>query len=186
MFLFSEFPPVEPYLTTFNLLILLSAILVLVFWTSIYSLIPKEKDFFSLLSVLFMVAFTTLTSINRFVALTVVRQSATSVNNEILSLFLPYSWPSIMLALEILGWGVFFGIGCISLSVFFLEDKFHVLAYSLLVTGIFSVLSAVGQVVNSFLLSLLGLIAWGPLFTLTIFLLLKWLKTNQGPHSRTE
>ncbi|MBM3136827.1 MAG: hypothetical protein FJZ98_01420 [Chloroflexi bacterium] len=91
MFLFSDFPPVEPFLTSFNSLILLSAILVLVFWASIYSSIPKEKNFFSLLSVLFMVVFTTLTSINRFVALTVVRQSTKNVISEILSLFLPYS-----------------------------------------------------------------------------------------------
>ncbi|MBM3136826.1 MAG: hypothetical protein FJZ98_01415 [Chloroflexi bacterium] len=75
-----------------------------------------------------------------------------------------------MLALEILGWGVFFGLGCIALSVFFFgEEKHFLLAYSLMITGVFSVFSAIGQIVNSTILSLLGLIAWGPLFTVTIF-----------------
>jgi hypothetical protein len=46
----------------------------------------------------YILIFATLTSINRYVALTVVRQSLAAGNTDGLQWFLPYTWPSIMLA----------------------------------------------------------------------------------------
>jgi len=55
------------------------------------------------------VIFAAQTSINRYVALTVVRQSLAAGNTDGLQWFLPYTWPSIMLAIEYLAWGFFLG-----------------------------------------------------------------------------
>jgi hypothetical protein len=69
----SGFPPVEPYLTAFNLLILLTAVVMVLFWTIIHYSVTAGKQLLSHISLIFIIIFATLTSINRYVALTVVR-----------------------------------------------------------------------------------------------------------------
>jgi hypothetical protein len=119
--------------------------------------------------------FAALTSINRFVALTVVKQSLASGNTNGLQWFLPYQWPSVMLAFEILAWGGFFGLACISLAPVFSKGRLErSIFWALLITGSLSLFAVFGQILNSTLLSFAGLIAWGPGFTLVSFLFTKW------------
>ena len=176
----SGFPPVEPYTTAFSVLILISALIMVFYWVLIYFSIPAEKKVYGLSSLLMIVIFTTLTSINRFVALTVVKQSLASGNTNGLEWFLPYSWPSVMLALEILAWGGFFGLACLSLAPVFTHDKFErTIFWVLIITGILSLCAIFGQIINSILLNFAGLIAWGPGFTLVSFLTAKWFYINK-------
>lgn len=171
----SGFPPVEPFITFFNILILLSAITMVFYWILIYYSISGEKKIFGFASLIMIMIFTTLTSINRFVALTVVKQSLESGNTNGLHWFLPYEWPSIMLAFEILAWGGFFGLACLSLAPVFSQGKFdRTIFWALILTGMLSLCSLFGQIINSMILNFAGLIAWGPGFTLVCLLTTKW------------
>jgi hypothetical protein len=171
----SGFPPVEPYTTAFSILILVTAIVMIFYWILLYFSISEEKKAFGLASLIMIAIFSALTSINRFVALTVVRQSLASGNTNGLQWFLPYQWPSVMLALEILAWGGFFGLACLSLAPVFSSGKLErTIFWTLLGTGILSLCAFFGQMINSTLLSFAGLIAWGPGFTLVSYLTTKW------------
>jgi hypothetical protein len=177
----SGFPPVEPFTSLFSVLILFSAILTVFYWVLLYSSISVEKKVFGLTSLIMIAIFSALTSINRFVALTVVKQSLASGNTNGLQWFLPYQWPSVMLALEILAWGGFFGLACLSLAPIFSNGKLErTIFWTLLITGVLSLCAFFGQIINSTLLSFAGLIAWGPGFTLVSYLTTKWFHLNKN------
>jgi hypothetical protein len=177
----SGFPPVEPFTSLFSVLILFSAILTVFYWVLLYSSISVEKKVFGLTSLIMIAIFSALTSINRFVALTVVKQSLASGNTNGLQWFLPYQWPSVMLALEILAWGEFFGLACLSLAPVFSNGKLErTIFWTLLIIGVLSLCAFFGQIINSTLLSFAGLIAWGPGFTLVSYLTTKWFHLNKN------
>jgi hypothetical protein len=177
----SGFPPVEPYTTLFSGLILISAIIMVFYWVLLFFSIPEDKKIFGLASLIMIAIFSALTSVNRFVALTVVRQSLVSGNTNGIQWFLPYQWPSVMLALEILAWGGFFGLACLCLAPVFSNGKLErTLSWTLKITGILSLCAFLGQLINSTLLGFAGLIAWGPGFTLVSYLTTRWFIFNKN------
>jgi hypothetical protein len=121
-------PPVEPYQTMFHVLTLCGVALLVFLWSVLHSAAPNEKKLFSRASLAMIVIMATLTSINRYVALTVVRQSK-------------------------LERGMF---------------------WTLILTGVLSLLAALGQVFYPTPLSLAGFLAWGPGLTLVAVLIVIW------------
>jgi hypothetical protein len=178
----SGFPPAEPYQTIFNLLILFTAVWMVFFWTVLHQAVPTERKLFSHASLVLIVIFATLTSINRYVGLTVVRQSLASGDTNGLQWFMPYGWPSVMLALEFLAWGFFFGLACLCLAPVFTTGKLeHTIFWVLIVTGILSLLATLGQVIGSNALSFnpftfAGTIGWGPGLTAAVALIAIWFR----------
>lgn len=178
----SGFPPVEPFLTVFHLLILITATGMVVFWSLVHEAVPPGRKHFSRASLALIIIFAALTSINRYVGLTVVKQSLASGNTGGLQWFLPYGWPSVMLALEMLAWGFFFGLACLCLAPAFSGSGLQRAIASLLsVVGILSLLSAFGPVAGTSSLSfnpftLAGVVAWGPGLTITIALMVIWFR----------
>ena len=132
-----------------------------------------------------IVIFATLTSINRYVGLTVVKQSLASGNTSGLQWFMPYCWPSVMLAIEYLGWGFYFGLACISLAPAFVSGSLErAIFWTLLATGMLSLLSVIGQVLgaNSLTFSLFtmaGVLGWGPGLTVATFLISIWIRRKR-------
>jgi hypothetical protein len=112
--------------------------------------------------------------------LTVVRQSLLSGNTTGLEWFLPYGWPSVMMALEILAWGFFLGLACLCLAPVFTEGKLEkAICWTLIITGILSLLAAMGQVVNTGTtgfnpFGMAGSVAWGPGLTMAAVLFVVW------------
>ena len=184
MMMFSglSFPPAEPFQSIFNILILVTAVWMVFFWSVLHQVVSADKKLFSQTSLLFIIIFATLTSINRYVGLTVVRQSLSSGDTNGLNWFMPYAWPSVMLALEILAWGFFFGLACLCLApVFTLGKLEHLIFWVLIVTGILSLLSVLGQVIGTSPLTfnpftLAGIIGWGPGLTLATALIVIWFR----------
>ena len=178
----SGFPPVEPFQSIVNVLILLTAVSMVFFWVILNQVVPAEKKVFSQASLAFIVISAALTSINRYVGLTVVRQSIASGNTDGLQWFLPYGWPSIMLAIEFLAWGFFFGLACLCLAPVFTNGKLeHAISWALLATGALSLIACLGQLIGSNGLTfspftLAGTIGWGPGLTSSVILLVVWIK----------
>jgi hypothetical protein len=169
------FPPVEPYQTMIHVLTLCGAALLVLLWSVLHSAAPNEKKLFSRASLAMIVIMATLTSINRYVALTVVRQSLASGNSSGLQWFLPYSWPSVSLAIEVLAWGYFFGLACLLLAPVFSQGKLERgIFWTLILTGVLSLLAALGQVFYPTPLILAGFLAWGPGLTLVAVLIVIW------------
>ncbi len=173
----SGFPPAEPFQTVFNILIIVTAAWMVIFWTIVNYSTPQETRLFSLVSLAFIVIFAALTSINRYVGLTVVKQSLTAGNTNGLQWFMPYQWPSVMMAIEYLAWGFFFGLACLCLAPVYRAGRLgRPIFWILIFTGILSLFSVFGQVagssagnINPF--TLIGTLAWGPGFTLAVVLI---------------
>jgi hypothetical protein len=173
------FPPVEPYQTIVSVVSIFSAPTMVFFWCLIYVAVPADKKLYALASLAFIIIFATLTSINRYVSLTVVRQSVQLGKTAGLEWFLPYGWPSIMAAIEVLAWGFFLGLSCLFLAPVFGPKKLErSIFWTLLATGVLGILATLGQVVNSVPLNLLGILAWGPGLTLVFVLIAFWFKKD--------
>ena len=176
----SGFPPVEPFQTIFNVLVLITAVWMVFFWSILHQAAPVERKPFSRASFAMIVIFAALTSINRYVGLTVVKQSIASGTTNGLQWFLPYGWPSVMLALEFLAWGFFFGLACLCLAPVFVNGKLeHAIFWTLILTGILSLLAALGLVIGSNALSFTpytfaGMMGGGPGLTTSVILLVIW------------
>jgi hypothetical protein len=140
---------------------------------------PRKK-IFTRTSLALIVIFATLTSINRYVALTVVRQSIDMGITEGLNWFMPYGWPSIMAAMEVLAWGFFLGLAILFLAPVFQTGKLELaIFWTLIISGILSLIAVIGQVINSVILNMLGIIAWGPGLLLLFSLLAFWFKNSE-------
>jgi hypothetical protein len=179
------FPPIEPYLTLVNILVLITAVWMVFFWIILNQVVPEERKLFSQASFALIVIFATLTSINRYVGLTVVRQSLSTGNTNGLQWFLPYSWPSVMLAIEFLAWGFFFGLACLCLAPVFMKGKLErAIFWTLIATGILSLISLLGQVIGADALSFspytfAGVLGWGPGLTVVAGLIAFWFRNKE-------
>lgn len=106
-------------------------------------------------------------TINRFVQLTIVQQSIAADDVTDLRRFLPYDPRSAMFALEILGWGFFFGLAALSLVPVLRGPGSHTWIARLFgLYGLLGLACAVGLVLDSPLVAV-GFVAWGGVLPLT-------------------
>mgnify|MGYP007106202940 CR=1 FL=1 len=171
MFITGNIPPAEPYISIVSVVSLVSAPLFVFLWAILNNTASSETRVFTQTSLALILIFAALTSINRYVALTVVRQSMDMGITDGLSWFMPYGWPSIMAAIEVLAWGFFLGLAFLFLAPVFRKDRLELaIFWTLILSGLLALVAVLGQVINSVILNMLGIVAWGPglivLFTL--------------------
>ena len=177
MFMTGTIPPAEPYISIVSVVSLASAPLFVFLWVILHNVAAPEQKVFTQTSLALIVIFATLTSINRYVAMTVVRQSIDMGITDGLNWFMPYGWPSIMAAMEVLAWGFFLGLAFLFLSPVFRKGKLELaIFWTLIISGIFSLIAVLGQIMNSVVLNMLGIIAWGPGLIVLFTLLSFWFK----------
>jgi len=159
----TPFPPTGGYATTFHVVMLVAVILMVPLWCGIHLSTPPEKRIYTLTSLVFLLMLTLLVVINRFVGLTLVRQSPDLGQTAGLEWFQPYGWPSLMFAFESLGWGIFFSLACLFLIPVFTTGKLdRWIAGTFAVIGVLSPAAALGLYLNSTdLMGLVAPIAWG-------------------------
>lgn len=141
----------------------------------IHSITPPEKKVFSRISLAFTLLFAMVVSINRFTQLGVVRQSIASGNLEGVDWFLPYDDHSIMLGLEMMGWGWFLGLAMLFAAPLFAKGKLEIWLRGLAISyGVLGLISSIAYLLES-PLSVIGFFAWGlVLFIITAFLAVRF------------
>jgi hypothetical protein len=160
--------------------VLLTAAVMVLLWAIIHHVTPAEKQAFSLGSLVFIAIFATLTSINRYNALTVVPQAAAMGGREGLDWFQPYGWPSIMFAMEVLAWGGYFGLACLCLAPAFGRKGLEkAIFWTLIACGGLSLFAILSQVLNNPPLFLPAVLAWGPGLILLTVLWARWFKVRE-------
>jgi hypothetical protein len=180
MFISGTIPPAEPFISIISVVSLASVPIFIFLWVLLNNTISPDKRIFTQTSLALIVIFATLTSINRYIAMTVVRQSMDTGITDGLNWFMPYGWPSIMAALEVLAWGFFLGLAMFALAPAFRAGKLeHTIFWTLFISGFFSLIAVLGQVLNSALLNMLGIIAWGPGLLLLFSLLAFWFRNSE-------
>ena len=90
---------------------------------------------------------------------------------------MPYGSPSIMAAMEVLAWGFFLGLAFLILVPVFGKGKLErSLFWTLVLSGIFCLVGTFGQVVNSVMFNLMGILGWGIGLTTVLALLAAWFR----------
>jgi hypothetical protein len=154
-------PPPEPIGSFAALDTIASAVLLVILVVGIDAITPLERRPFSRLGVVFTVMFAVVVTINRFVQLTIVRQSVAAGDVSDLRRFMPYDPRSAMFALEILGWAFFFGLAALSLVPVMRGPGLRTWIARLFgLYGMLGLACAVGLVVDSPVVAV-GFVAWG-------------------------
>jgi hypothetical protein len=157
------FPPTPFVQTASGLLTILTAPAILVIFAVIAHLAPKEKAIYGTIGLSFSILFVAMVSINRFVQLTIVRLSPPAAQSADLARFLPYSTDSVMLALEILGWGFFLSIACLFVAPLFSGPSLQrAIRWLFVLFALFSFMSVVGFATST-PIAAAAFVAWGPI-----------------------
>ena len=184
MFISGNIPPAEPFVSIISVVSLASVPIFVFLWVILHNAALPEQKVFTQTSLALIVIFATLTSINRYVAVTVVRQSIDMGVTDGLNWFMPYGWPSIMAAMEVLAWGFFLGLAFLFLAPVFRKGKLErAIFWTLIISGIISLIAVLGQIMNSVILNMLGIIAWGPGLIMLFVLLALWFKSSKHTQS---
>jgi hypothetical protein len=165
-------PPPEPTQTIAGIITLLSAPTLVVLFAGVHYHAPIEKKILSHLSLVFMLGLTVLTCTNRYVQLTVVRQGIAAGKEAEVARFLPYSPDSIMNAMELLAWSLFFGLALLFAAPVFNRGRMEGwIRGMLVVTGSLGLLAFCAYLTGWTWLAYSGPVAWGITGPVAFFLM---------------
>lgn len=145
-----------------------------ILFTAIHYLENRNK-ILSSLGISFIILFAATVSINRFVQLTVIQQSAPGTMDLIR--FLPYNTGSVMFALEMLGRGFFSSLAALSVAPLFSGSRLtNAIRWSFVGYALFSFMGVIGYMTQT-PITAAAFIAWGPiLLVLAVMLAIYFIK----------
>jgi hypothetical protein len=175
------FPPSGSIQLFGGIISLIFCPLIVILIASLHTVTSPEKKVFSQISLGFTLLFAISVSINRFTQLGVVQQSLVAGTTDGLNWFLPYGDRSVMLGLEMMGWGWFLGIALLTASPIFSGGKLQRWIKCLMVVyGVLGITSSIGFLVAS-PISAIGFVAWGLiLFIITGLLIFYFRRFENG------
>jgi hypothetical protein len=138
-----------------------------------------ENKILGSLGVTFITLYAATVSINRFVQLTVIQQSAPGVASQDLARFLPYATGSVMFALEMLGWGFFSSLAALFVAPLFSGSRINLsIRWLFIAYALFSFMAVVGYA-TQLPITAAAFLAWGPILTaLAVMLAVYFRKVN--------
>ncbi len=142
------FPPGPTVQLIGGIVTFLTAPGLIVLFTAIHYEKDRENKILSSLGISFITLFAATVSINRFVQLTVIHQSAAGAQD--LARFLPYATGSVMFALEMLGWGFFSSLAAISVAPLFSGSRLTTsIRWSFVGYALFSFMGVIGYMTQN-------------------------------------
>jgi hypothetical protein len=132
----------DPFLSIMALLLVLLAPFMVACMIAVHAYASPELKVYSLTALAFMILVAGITSSVNFAVLTVSRQIE-AAGSPWLPLFLPYKWPAVAYALDILAWDWFFALSMLSAAPVFKEGKLEkIVRIFMIVSGGLSLLSS--------------------------------------------
>jgi hypothetical protein len=167
----------EPYQSVISMVLFLACPLLVFETVALHGSVQGSRQTLSLLALCLVVIFAALGGVNRYISLTVVPQSVAAGKTAGLEWFMPFGWPSVTSALEVLAWGLFLGLAFLVIAPIFRSDKLDsAIFWTCIVTGLLCLLALIGQVFNAPFLLSMGLLAWGPGLFLFLILMAVWFR----------
>jgi hypothetical protein len=174
------FPPAEWLQLFGGITSLLFCPLIVVLVACLQDVTPANKKSLSLASLGFTLLFALSVSINRFTQLGALRHSLAAGSLEGIEWFLPYGDHSMMLGLEMMGWGWFLGLAMLFAAPIFSGGGMeHWLRGLMILYGLMGLTSAAAYLFNS-PISLIGFAAWGLVLYLITGLLAVHFRREEG------
>jgi hypothetical protein len=168
-------PPPEPFQSLASIITLLTVCTLVIVMSTIYSTTETSYEILGRVALAFTTLFAGMVSINRFIQLSVIRNILANGNSDNVGYFLPYGNHSITFALEILGWGFFFGLAALFIAPSFRKGLLDIfIRWLFILYGLLGFICVVGYAGES-PISAVGFIAWGPvLLAISILLTVRF------------
>jgi hypothetical protein len=161
----------DPYWAVAEVLVLLGAPIMVSLTAAIHNCTPVGRRAFSLMAFGWMPITAGLTAIVHLIELTVARRADIVSSPEYDSLY-AFQWPSLLNAVEICAWNLFFGLPLLFLAFAFLGDgKQRVVRQLLIASGVLVVAGLIGPAVGDMRWRLIGVFGYGVLFPVACFMI---------------
>jgi hypothetical protein len=154
----------EPYLTIAEVMTIVSAPLLILFMAAIHECAPKSAKVYSLTALGWMVLLAGSTIMVHSVNLTLWRQISDQQKMDYVR-FLGWEWPSMLYAIELVAWHLFFGLSMFFAGfVFTGAGKEKIVKRGLIITGMLCVLGLIGPLTGILTWRMIGIFGYGILF----------------------
>lgn len=171
---------IEPYLVLAEILTLIGAPLLILLMAAIHQCASQSAKILSLTALVWMVLLAGSTAMVHFVNLTLWRQISGQQKLDLVR-FIGWEWPSMMYAIELMAWHLFFG-----LSMFFAAFAFKGLGkekmvrQGLILTGILCVAGLIGPLTGDLKWRTIGILGYGILFPILCVYIARVFKNALG------
>ena len=151
----------DPFLSIMGLLIVLMAPLMVASMVAVHAYASPELKAYSLTALAFMILLAGITSSVNFAVLMVSRQSEVA-GSPWLPLFLPYKWPSMAYALDILAWDWFFALSMLCAAPVFREGRLEkTVRITMIASGVLSLVGLIGVPLADMQVLSIGILGYG-------------------------
>lgn len=150
----------NPYFTIMEILSILISLLMTISLIAVHLYAASDDKVFSLISLSFMLIATGITSSVHFLILSV-SHSAEAGQLSNYSFFFSFKWPSVVYALDILAWDLFFGLSMLFAALVFTKDRVEKnLKALLIICGILSLIGLMGVPLQNMQIRNIGIIGY--------------------------
>ena len=161
----------DPMFTILEVLIIIMMPAMVALMVAVHAWAPMHAKTLSLTSVVFMGLLAGVTSTVHFVVLTLSRQPEFTEQSW-LPLFLSFNWPSVVYALEILGWDIFFALSMLFAAPVFKGSRLTAWIRVLMIaSGVLALAGLSGVVVGDMQLRNIGIVGYVGVFLVVAALL---------------
>lgn len=164
--------PSEPYFSILEILILVSTVAILPLFAAIYRISSNDRKTFALSALGFALLMIGMTSVVHAINLMVVRRTADRNVAEALALYTSDGRLSTLLAIDLLGWDLFFGFAMLFASPIFRGDRLqNSIRWSLVIGGTLCLIGFSGPASGNMLLQFPAIIGYAFVFPFVCLLL---------------
>ncbi len=166
----------EPYLAIAEVMTLVSAPLLVLLMVAIHECAPQSAKVFSLTALGWMLLLAGSTVIVHFINLTLWRQISVQQKIDYVR-FLGWEWPSMMYAIELVAWHLFFGLSMLFAAFVFKGKGWEkVVRIALIATGLLCIFGLIGPLVGDLIWRLIGVFGYGVGFPIVCVLIARVFK----------
>lgn len=166
----------EPYLAIAEVMTLVSAPLLVLLMVAIHECAPQSAKVFSLTALGWMLLLAGSTVIVHFINLTLWRQISVQQKIDYVR-FLGWEWPSMMYAIELVAWHLFFGLSMFFVAFVFKGKRWEkVVRIALIATGLLCIFGLIGPLVGDLIWRLIGVFGYGVGFPIVCVLIARVFK----------
>ena len=161
----------NPWFTMLEVEIIVMMPAIVALFVAVHAWAPEHAKTLSFSSVIFMGVLAGITCSLHFVVLTLSRQ-AEFAGQPWLPLFMSFEWPSVVYALDILAWDIFFAVAILFAAPVFSGSRITGWIRGLMITsGVLSLAGLSGVVLGSMQWRNIGIVGYVPVFLVVVVLL---------------
>ncbi len=162
----SQLDPIsDPWFSLMEIIILAMAPLMVVLMVEIHIYAPQESKVLSLTALVFMGIMACITCSLHFLVLFVSRPIASITDVQLFSYIFSFKWPSVIYALDILAWDLFFALSMLFAAPVFKGDRVKsAVRVLMIISGLLSLAGLLGLVNGNMLIRDIGIVGYAVVF----------------------